>query len=88
MPNFRGGRDALLFDWYQSLFGLTARQAQDGYTKRIEAGKCPPIPQGERVEANTSRRTTPNEQHWRWRAGCDKRTHHATFQTANQVAMI
>ena len=40
MANFRGGRDALLFDWYQNLFGLTARQAQDGYTKRIEAGKC------------------------------------------------
>ena len=48
MANFRGGRDALLFDWYENLFGLTARQAQDGYTKRIEAGKCPPIPRGER----------------------------------------
>ena len=87
MANFRGGRDAIVRLVPGSV--RADRSTSSGRVhKAYRSRKMPSIPQGERVEANTLRRTTPKEQHWRWRAGCDKRTHHATFQTANQVAMI
>lgn len=62
MANFRGGRDAFLFDWYRDPFELTARQAEDGYTKRLEFGKClryltanglKPTPQGQRPQSSS-----------------------------------